>query len=346
MMKKILTYYALLLKMKIKSPGFYLELLAMALLVLFVASIHFPTADNVKIGIVFGDSQNAASIYETLSESATLFLYQEEADAQELKTKVESGEYDCGFVFAEDFDERCKEQDLSGSVSYYCSGTTTKGAVAKESLYAAILEVESRLVLKKAEYKLYGDNDEERLNQIMERFAEYVDSDEVFAIAMHEVENETERSSDKEETTILYPVQGCVGILVFLIIFLYGMKKFESGYSYPIALTKRESCMFSLCGHLSSGTLAAAFGLILVAFSGQSRGFGTELVRMILLVISSALWGLVASRIFRSYVSFLAQVLIIVLVNVLLCPVIFDIVTYVRAFRYIRLLFPLGMYIG
>jgi hypothetical protein len=259
---------------------------------------------------------------------------------------VESGQYDCGFVFADDFDERCKAQDLSGAVTYCCSGTTTKGAVAKESLYAALLEVESRSVLSEAEYKLYGDNDEERLNQIMERFAEYVDSDEVFAIAMHEVESETERGSDEGDETFLYPVQGCVGILVFLIIFLYGMKKFESGYAYPVALTKRESCMFSLCGHLSSGTLAAAFGLILVAFSGQSRGFGTELVRMILLVISSALWGLVASRIFRSYVSFLAQILIIVLANVLLCPVFFDIVTNVRAFGFIRLLFPLGMYIG
>jgi hypothetical protein len=345
-MKKILTYYALLLKMKLKSPGCYLELLAMALLVLFVSGIHFPAADNVKIGIVTSGSQNAASIYEKLKDSATLFAYQEEADAQELKQKVESGQYDCGFVFADDFDERCEEQDISGSVTYYCSGTTTKGAVAKESLYAAILEVESRLVLEKAEYKLYGDNDEERLNQIMEKFAEYVDSDEVFGIAMHEVESETERGSDEEEAATLYPVQGCVGILVFLIIFLYGLKKFENGYAYPAALTKKEAAVFSLCGHLSSGTVAAIFGLILVALSGQSRGFGTELVRMILLVISSALWGLVASRIFRSYVSFLAQILIIVLVNVLLCPVIFDIVTYVRAFGFIRLLFPLGLYIG
>jgi hypothetical protein len=346
MMKKILRWYALLLKMKVKSPGCYLELLAMALLVLFVSGIHFPTADNVEIGIVVGDSQNAASIYEKLNDSATLFAYREETDAEELKTKVESGEYDSGFVFADDFDERCEEQDLSGSVNYYCSGTTTKGAVAKESLYAAILEVESRFVLSEAEYKLYGDNDEERLNQIMEKFTEYVDSDEVFGIAMHEVEIETERGSDKEEATILYPVQGCVGILVFLIIFLYGLKKFENGYAYPVALTKREASVFSLCGHLASGTVSAIFGLILVALSGQSRGFGTEFVRMILLVISSAVWGLVASRIFRSYVSFLAQVLIIVLANVLLCPVIFDIVTYVRAFGYIRLLFPLSMYIG
>jgi hypothetical protein len=346
MMKKILTYYALLLKMKLKSPGCYLELLAMALLVLFVSGIHFPAADNVEIGIVTGDSQNAASIYETLNESATLFLYQEEKDAEELKTKVESGEYDCGFVFADDFDERCEEQDLSGSVSYYCSGTTTKGAVAKESLYAAILEVESRSVLSEAEYKLYGDNDEERLNQIMEKFAEYVDSDDVFGIAMHEVEIETERSSEETDEAVLYPVQGCVGILVFLIIFLYGLKKFENGYAYPAALTKKEAAVFSLCGHVSSGTVAAIFGLILVVLSGQSRGFGTEFFRMILLVISSALWGLIASRIFRSYVAFLAQILIIVLVNVLLCPVIFDIVTYVRAFRYIRLFLPLGIYIG
>jgi hypothetical protein len=58
------------------------------------------------------------------------------------------------------------------------------------------------------------------------------------------------------------------------------------------------------------------------------------------------LWGLVSSRIFRSYVSYLAQILIIVLANVLLCPVFFDILTYVRALRYIRLLFPLGVYIG
>jgi hypothetical protein len=345
-MKKILTYYALLLKMKLKSPGCYLELLAMALLVLFVSGIHFPTADNVEIGIVIGSSQNAASIYGKLNDSATLFAYREEADTEVLKAKVESGEYDCGFAFAEDFDERCEAQDLSGSVTYYCSGTTTKGAVAKESLYAALLEVESRMVLSEAEYKLYGDNDEERLNQIMERFAEYVDSDEVFGIAMHEVEIETERGSDEEDATVLYPVQGCVGILVFLIIFLFGLKCFESGYAYPLALTKREAAVFSLCGHLSSGTLAAAFGLFLVTLSGQSRGFGTELVRMLLLLVSSALWGLVSSRIFRSYVSYLAQILIIVLANVLLCPVFFDILTYVRALRYIRLLFPLGVYIG
>jgi hypothetical protein len=342
-MQKFLTWYVLHLKIKVRSFGCYVELLAMVLLALFAAGIRFPSKDNVAIGIVTGESSSADAIYKIMDGDTSLFTCQRLSDVEALKRQVERGELECGFVFAEDFDTRCGDWNIAGTVAYYCSGTTTKGAVAKESLYAALLEVCSRQVLESAEQELYGAHDAARMDSVMERFAEYLDSDEVFGTVLCET---SANAQYEEQETPVFPVQGCVGLLIILIVLLYGLKRFETGYAYPSALARGERALFHAAGYTAWGTLPVLAGLVVVLGSGQSRGFWTELVRLLLLLACTVVWGMITGVFSRNYVSFLAQILIFVLVNVLICPVLFDIVTYVRAIKYIRMLFPLGIYTG
>lgn len=341
-MEKYMTWYRLLLKMKVHSFGFFLELLAMVFLTLLITNITFPASDNTKVGIVCNGSARAEVICEKLAASSEVFEFIRLDSEDEMKEKVKRAELECGFSFAENFDILFEQENIREAIVYYCSQTTTKGSVLKESVYAAFLEEYSRVILSRTENELYGEHDADRMDRIMNRFEDYVNSEDVFGIVTCEYETD---HTPKSITSKVYPLQGSIGIMVFLIVFLSGLKRWEDGFAYPCALTKGEAKRFYMTGALAFGTFPALLGLAIVWMSPDSRGFLTELFRMLCLLVYSVLWCRMMQAFFKNYMAQLASVPIFVLANVLICPAFFDIVTYVPAIKYVRILFPLGIYL-
>ena len=66
---------------------------------------------------------------------------------------------------------------------------------------------------------------------------------------------------------------------------------------------------------------------------------------MLALVFLSALWMVVAGAAFQKELSYSAWTMTLILAQFLLCPVFVDLTQYIPAIRYIRLLFPVGVYL-
>lgn len=76
-------------------------------------------------------------------------------------------------------------------------------------------------------------------------------------------------------------------------------------------------------------------------YSSQTTNKGSAVAE----TVYTVLWCALVNRLLRNYLGMLAVVPVYVVANVLICPVIFDIVTYVPAMQYIWILFPVGIYL-
>lgn len=341
-MQKYLTWYVLLLKERLRHIGTCLQLAAMLLVAFTITQTTLPDTDNVTVGIVSNDSARAAKIYERLRAFSDVYEFVAVDTEEALQESVERAKLECGFAFDEDFDRMIGSGNLTGSIRFYSSQTTNKGAAVAETVYASVLEEYSSELLTAAQQKLYNEVKPERQEKIMERFYGYLDSENVFAVNLCQVETDAVAAEAK---AAVYPLQGLLGMLVALGIFLSGLRRFEPGGSFYKGLDKREAKRFFMLDACAAGTLPAILCLAIVLTSAASRGIGTELIHMIAFFVYTVLWCALVNRLFRNYLGMLAVVPVYVVANVLICPVIFDIVTYVPAMQYIRILFPLGIYL-
>ena len=164
-------------------------LLATLILLFFVfKNITLPTVDNTRIGVVTYDSYRASDTVSMLEDTSRVYEVVRYEDEESLKKDVRSGDIECGFIFNEDFDRLVEKGRTRGRIGYVYSPYTTKGLVAKESLFAAFLKNYSNDILEEDYPKMFGNQDESLKEEIMEllrdRNAYYIDSNEIFEVEL------------------------------------------------------------------------------------------------------------------------------------------------------------------
>ncbi len=239
----------LLLKGWLLHIGTYLQLAAMLLVAFTITQTALPDTDNVTVGIVSNDSARAEKIYERLRAFSDVYEFVAVDTEEELRESVECAKLECGFAFDEDFDRMTGSGNLTGFIRFYSSQTTNKGSAVAEMVYASVLEEYSSELLTAAQQKLYNEENPERQEKIMERFYGYLDSEDVFAVNLCQVETDAVTADAKEA---VYPLQGLLGMLVALEIFLLGLRRFEPGSSFYKGLDKRDVKRF-FAGCVCSG---------------------------------------------------------------------------------------------
>ncbi|MCI5857107.1 MAG: hypothetical protein MR016_07050 [Agathobacter sp.] len=341
-MQKYITWYWLLLKEKLHTAGVYLQIASVLLVAFTITQTTIPDTENVTVGIVCNNSSKAEQVMEQLVSFSDVYDFVAVDSEETLRAQVERAEFECGFVFDEAFDRMMERESLTDSIRFYCSQATNKGDAIVETVYSAVLEAYSGTLLEEVQQKLYKEKNPRRQEKIMDRFYGYLDSDEVFQVTICRVET---TSSEKNNKIAIYPLQGWMGMLVALGIFLSGLRRWEQGCFFYKALDKREAERFFAIDTCASGTIPALICLCISIAGPYSRGCVSEVCHMAGFFLYTVLWCAIAGKLFRSYLGMLAAVPVYVVANVLICPVIFDIVTYVPAMQYVRILFPLGIYL-
>ena len=191
----------------------YVVAIAVVVFIAVITSIKVPGNDNVKIGIVLNDSVKAREIINCLkadgvqdaknaydaenarnADSAGQFFdFVIVEDENELTSNVVNGQYECGFVFSDRFDEAFdtdRKVPLKKLIEYVHSPYTTKGEIAKERLFAEILKDYGNVVLTKDCERLFGTSSKEHDNEVsaylLNANEEYLNSSEIFTIEFKE----------------------------------------------------------------------------------------------------------------------------------------------------------------
>lgn len=338
-MEKIIVYYRLLLKDICKKKMTWFSIGAMIFLVLLILGIRMPAQNNTEVGIVPGKSENAAQICELLRGENSIFDVLTYEDEDKMKEDIASGKLICGFCIAEDFDRKMEEGKVKHAVNYITGPMEVKGEVAKEAFYSAFLVTYSDELIRRKETEIYGTEDPKRLARIQEEMDRLLKDEEVFQIKQEYVH--TAQTAETQEQTKRYPVQGTVGILILIFMFLSAGK--ESVFKK--ALYRGEKLVFDYIRQLTSAVPLAVTGLFCIAFSGQSRGICAEVLGLLVLVLYGGIWNMVLAGMIKNETGFVSAILVRVILMVLICPVFVDFSQFVPALQYIRSIFPLGIYL-
>ena len=342
-MQKGLVWYFLFGKENLKKKTTWIFLLAMLLLLYLISEIHMPSADNLVVGFMPGESRYGKEMESLLTGSDSRFKFRMYKDKKNLYRDVESGKLECGFLPDPGMDEKIKKEDLRYCVRYIASPYTTKGEIAKETVFAVFFRLYSNEILKENEESIFGNHSENRMKAIYDSNVSYTDSD-FFKIDVITVKDTGE---SRQGTKKCYPLQG------IFVLFLMAAMYFSNGLVYEAGgkwvrscFTGTEGFLFSLVRTYAAVTLPAVVGLVLILMLPESRGAGEETIRLVLFLLIGVPWTVFITSFTHKPESFAAFGLALTAVSVLIYPVFFRLEVFLPAVRYLSYLTPTGIFLN
>lgn len=367
-------YYKLQLKLWLKHRICWLQILFLVLLLLVIGNIHIPDAKNSRIGLAGVTSGIAQNIADRLMQKSDVYQFTTYEDPEELEQAVEAGELECGFVFTEDFTKRYEEGSFTDSITYVYTPFTTKGLAVKETVYGAVLELYGEKLLQQNEETIVGQSSEEISAMLADRYEYYLNSDAIFHTEVIYVEadgateggvrgsvsdlrgrdedvdadvdridnvdqnrNQSENQSGIADHQIDTEniVRGMISCMIFLTVYLAGTScKEEKNQRFLSQLEKGKRRRYECAGMLAAATPMMFVGMAI----------STEILKMLLLIAVSILFTACAMCIWKKDTGMLSALPVLLLLQIIICPVFFDIVVYVPAVKYIRYFCPITYY--
>ncbi len=342
-MEKILVWYQLSFKAQFRKTTTWVQLLAMFLLVLLLSSMYLPDGQNMTAGVYTADSEIAERIYQKLTKDQTVFTFIKYDSEAELQTDVQAGKVECGFFVAEDFDEQFERGKFRGAVRQICAPSASKDGTMGETFYTGFFRVYCEYTHEQSEEQFFDNHNEERMEEWQERNLAYIYGEDAFKIDYQHVEG----SSYKDINSEKFPIQGIAGFMILLILFLYYGRKFEADKDKVVkALMPKERMVYTACGMLANATLPAVMGLILVMLCPDSRGIWQETCAMAVFLIYAIVWVMLLGGLSRSMENHISLILIMLVLNLVICPILIDLSVFFPAMRYLKYLSPVGLYLG
>ncbi|MBO5373366.1 MAG: hypothetical protein J6A75_11725 [Lachnospiraceae bacterium] len=341
-MQKYIMWYGLQLKAWCKNTVNWCQLLALVSFLLIVFSIQLPSTDSTVVGLCRYEEEYAEKICNILGESNDMIILRKYDAIEEMSNDILAGKIECGFVFAEDFTKCLESRNIENSITVMERPGMTVGHVVREEFFAAYFQVYAEEILKIAAEEIFVESDMV-LEKLLNRYRQYIKSDEVFQIEQITVKN---RITDPLQRDEIYPVQGMIGILFFLSAMLRIGEKFsQRKMVVQKALTKRESRIFDALGYAAQNTLPVLLALCVIEISGVSRGFFYEMSKMLVFLIYCYIWVWFVCRYINSAAAHMTWSLAFTIAQGIIHPVFIDMTKYFWGLRYIKYLFPLGIYI-
>lgn len=160
-------------------------------------------------------------------------------------------------------------------------------------------------------------------------------------------------------------IHGVISCMIFLTVYLSGAScKEEKNQHFLSILEKGKRRSYECAGMLAAATpmmlvgtglscltilqsemLDAASGAGFVTATGIGMVIVTELLQMLLLIVVSILFTACTMCIWKKDMGMLSALPVLILLQIIICPVIFDMAVYVPAVKYIRYLCPIAYYL-
>lgn len=160
-------------------------------------------------------------------------------------------------------------------------------------------------------------------------------------------------------------IRGVIACMIFLTVYLSGAScKEEKNQRFLSILEKGKRHSYECAGMLAAATpmmlvgtalscltilqsemLAAASGAGFVTATGIGMIIVTEILQMLLLIVLSILFTACTMCIWKKDMGMLSALPVLILLQIIICPVIIDMAVYVPAVKYIRYLCPIAYYL-
>ena len=160
-------------------------------------------------------------------------------------------------------------------------------------------------------------------------------------------------------------IRGVISCMIFLAVYLSGAScKEEKNQHFLSILEKGKRHSYERAGMLAAATpmmlvgtglscliilqsemLDAASGAGVVTATGIGMVIVTEILQMLLLIVVSILFTACTMCIWKKDMGMLSALPVLILLQIIICPVIFDMAVYVPAVKYIRYLCPIAYYL-
>lgn len=160
-------------------------------------------------------------------------------------------------------------------------------------------------------------------------------------------------------------IRGVISCMIFLTVYLSGAScKEEKNQHFLSILEKGKRHSYECAGMLAAATpmmlvgtglscltilqsemLDAASGAGFVTATGIGMVIVTELLQMLLLIVVSILFTACTMCIWKKDMGMLSALPVLILLQIIICPVIIDMAVYVPAVKYIRYLCPIAYYL-
>lgn len=343
-MEKFFIWYTLQLKVWIKRKSCWLQIFGMIFFVLIISNINIPSSDNISVGICNIQEGYSQKIYELIQNSESNFRYIIYDNEDNMESDILSGRIECGFVFKDDFDESLQNKDIKKIIKYISTPFTTKGAVAREVFFSHFFDVYGNIVAVGCQESFFGITDEGITESITSISEELKDSGQIFDVNFKTVSSGVNIGEKNYKST--KTVKSCTALMIFVIMFTAVGRKFEkSGKGIRLALDIRQRRIFDYLDYIAAATPAAAVGLAVILMFEENTFVLTEFLFMLIYVLLCGLWILIVGSLFKNSTTFAAWIMTLVVINILVCPVLFDASDFIPAINYVNWLFPLGIYL-
>lgn len=160
-------------------------------------------------------------------------------------------------------------------------------------------------------------------------------------------------------------IRGVISCMIFLTVYLSGAScKEEKNQHFLSILEKGKRRSYECAGMLAAATpmilvgtglscltilqsemLDAASGAGFVTATGIGMVIVTEILQMLLLIVVSILFTACTMCIWKKDMGMLSALPVLILLQIIICPVIFDMAVYVPVVKYIRYLCPVAYYL-
>ena len=374
-------YYKLQLKLWLKHRICWLQILFLVLLLLVIGGIHIPDTKNSSIGLAGVTSGITQTIADRLMQKRDVYQFTTYEGTEELEQAVEAGELECGFVFDKEFAKQYEEGSFTDSITYVYTPFTTKGMAVRETVYGTVLELYGEKLLQQNQETIVGQSSEEISAMLAERYEYYLNSDAIFHTEVIYVETDVgmesdlrraEPGSDGQAGDADWPengkpnlIRGVISCVIFLTVYLSGAScKEEKNQRFLSILEKGKRRSYECAGMLAAVTpmmlvgtglscltilqsemLDAASGAGFVTATGIGMVIVTEILQMLLLIVVSILFTACTMCIWKKDMGMLSALPVLILLQIIICPVIFDMAVYVPAVKYIWYLCPIAYYL-
>ena len=371
-------WYTIHLKAWLLRKNSWYTLAVMVILLGCITCVYIPkhSGQMQVIGVYTANDQMAEEILQHCMEDSQVFHFVPYDSKVELEKDVMSGNVAGGCVFDEAFSKHIKDDNIRKQVTCLTASGSSEIFALKETIYAAFLEVYSPAFLAKQSIYVFDDildEEESEVTQALtQNFEKYNAQDALFHVVYEEVSPENDEDAYSDTTTYskesasmnthkdkfdnatekkvvsgIYPLQGAAALFLFIMAWMCMGKKLEkTSMGLFGVLNRRSQIVYTTMQALAELTIPAVCALIIVLLSGQnSRGVLLECAWMLIFICICSVWTALVGQLIHTATAWSGWVLTLCMVQVIICPVFFNLSQYIPAVRYLKYLLPVGWYV-